>query len=55
MGIFFDKIEVNGKQAGKIRRRATFHEDLEHFVKYYVFTILKKNRILSSIISSPGL
>ena len=31
--------EKRGKQAGSgIRRRATFHEGLEHFVKYYVFT-----------------
>ena len=28
--------ETNGE--GGIRRRATFHEGLEHFVKYYVFT-----------------
>ena len=35
--------EKRGKQAGSgIRRRATFHEGLEHFVKYYVFTIKKK-------------
>ena len=35
--------EKRGKQAGSgIRRRATFHEGLEHFVKYYVFT--KKKR-----------
>ena len=35
--------EKRGKQAGSgIRRRATFHEGLEHFVKYYVFTKKKK-------------
>ena len=36
-----------GKQAGSgIRRRANFHEGLEHFVKYYVFTKNNKTYIL---------
>ena len=34
--------EGESKRGGGYAERATFHEGLEHFVKYYVFTKIKK-------------